>query len=57
VVIDHTLLITEFKMNAVIRKYFLDLHLYFSLELIRYVNYIGSYDFFKVLIVLNGSQE
>jgi hypothetical protein len=47
VVIDHTLVITEFKINTVIRNYFLDLHPYICLELSRYVNYIGSYDFFE----------
>jgi len=49
---------TEFEINTVIMKYVLDLHPYFGLELIMCVDYIGSYDFFfKVLIVLKGSQE
>lgn len=48
---------TEFEINMVIMKYVLDLHPYFGFELIRCVNYVGGYDFFKVLIALKGSQK
>jgi len=37
---------TEFEINTVIMKCVLDLQPYFSLELIRCMDYIGSYDFF-----------